>query len=168
MSKIQAKTTQARPFCSSRGLGDGTTRVADLRIRMPPGPNRIKLTVVFSPKAAATPRVGSPAIWVHADDNMDFSGGTSGPFVVEDVDGTQAAPTAFMGTTADTLGYSREFVTSADYVGAEVTIVDPGQPGTWYAKAEIFPAFTYYPIEAWKEIVASFVGVEVRTPPLTT
>lgn len=159
---VQVIETRTQIVALTAGLGDGTNAPAIVRIRNPGGPNRFKLSLAFVPKDSSVVPGGGisngSTIWVHADDDMDNAGGSRGPFPVTDLDGTSALPTAIP-QSSGLLGYSREFVTSADYVTGTLRIFDTptGCPGTWYAKAAMFPAFAYYTSQqAWETLRAMF------------
>jgi hypothetical protein len=126
-----------------------------VRMRVPDSRVRVKLSVLFYPTAGDRPadltEIGT--IWVCAseEDKKGISG--SGRIVpVTDLEGTSAAPTAFP-KTSGLYGYSREFVTAADWIEADIHLVSNADViGTWVLQARIQPDAVTFSWGEWDQI----------------
>jgi hypothetical protein len=157
---LQIFETPGIQIGTSTGNGEGAgPLVGLLRLRNPGGENRIKLAIMLAlADGAVVPGGGftQSRIWVHEDEDAPFGGSGQGPFPLVDIDPPTGLPGLLFPASADLFGYSREFVTSAEYIGVRLGMVDPGAAGVWYAKALIYPASSYYPWEAWDQLRRNF------------
>jgi len=127
-----------------------------VRMRVPDSRTRVKLSVLFFPTSGARPadltEIGT--IWVCAseEDQKGISGGSGRIVPVTDLEGTSAAPTAFP-KTSGLYGYSREFVTAADWIEADIGLVsDADVIGTWVLQARIQPDAVSFTWDEWDQI----------------
>ncbi len=142
--KIIAIVTQA----------DEAATVIPIRVTIPDSRLRVKITVIFVADGAQPDLTGNGnTIWLAATE-QDQSGKSGRTVPVTDVEGTQAAPTAFP-ASAGLCGYSREFVTSADYIEGEVTLFprgDSGEQGVWVLQVRVQPEGIELSHREWDEI----------------
>lgn len=141
--------------CAGGGENTLNTRV---RLPVPDSRTRVKLTVMFVPTAGiANPDLTGDGdkIWVAAYDEDATGGGGGRTVPVTDVEGTQAAPTSFP-ASAGLLGYSREFVTAADWIEAEVTLTSPPVAGAWTLQTRIQPDAVSFSWDEWDQIRRAF------------
>lgn len=134
---------------------------AHVRVPTPDSRCRVKLSVVFYPSSGAVPGglAGVGTIWLAAyEEDQGGAGGGNGRTVpVANVEGTSAAPTSFP-ATAGLAGYSREFVTAADYVEAEILINGSGAAnGNWVVQTRIQPDGVTLMWKEWEEIRRLFL-----------
>lgn len=146
-----------KPIILATSTGLGKSFTTTVVIPVPSSQTRIKLSVFFANlNGGATAIPGS--IWVSACEE-DRSGTAQGKlFPVTDVEGTQASPTAFP-ADGGLFGYSRSFVTSADWLQAVITVnsVGEGLSGNWILQTSIQPDATTFVWEAWDQIRRAFV-----------
>ena len=155
-----------RKLVAATGVGAGWS--GRVRVQVPDSRCRIKLSVIFFPKAGkpipnALKHIGS--IWVAGydedTDGISGSAGTTQP--VQDVEGSEAAagtdpgPTAFP-VTQGLAGYSREFVTAADWLEAVVTIGSNALVvGQWVLQTRLQPdAGALFSWQEWDQIRRNF------------
>ena len=149
------------------GEGDVNPGTFQFSIRTPSAQVRTKISVNFEPAAgvAAYPNitVAGNTIWVAAAD--DSRGGASSTDIPNSsVEGRRGAPTPFPSTlvagvvTIDPglLGYSREFVSSSDYLIGEVNLPPAGIAGAWMLIVTVQPDGVVLPDDAWEEISSAY------------
>jgi len=145
------------PIILATSNGLGRTFVATVLIPVPSGQTKIKGSILWSnDNGGATPELGS--VWVSACE-QDRSGGTTALYPVTDLDGTSAAPTAFPASSG-LFGYSRSFVTSADWLQFVITLNSAGEglAGNWIFQTLIQPVDgMLFPWKSWDQIRREFV-----------
>jgi hypothetical protein len=128
-----------------------------IRVPTPDSRCRVKLSIVFFSTGAPGTDAGG-TIWIAAceQDQKGVSGSSGKTAPVTNVEGTQAAPTAF--PAAGLQGYSREFVTAADCLEATIAI-SSGQntPGYWVLQTRIQPDSVTLGWEEWDQIRRLFL-----------
>lgn len=159
----QIRIPSPQIIATNSGGGEGSATV-QIYMPIPSSRLRSKLSVFFVPTSGPPPSlVGSAFIWVSAqeEDYKGIGGGGGGRHIVTDLEGSEATPFAIGSTApnsnADVEGYAREFVTAADWIGAQLTINALGVPGTWVAQFRTEPAFTPFLWEEWDEIRRLFL-----------
>ena len=143
------------------GLASGSWS-GQLRMPVPDSRCRVKLSVIFYPRQGQgipTQLKEIGTIWVagYEEDSQGFSGNSGSTQPVQDVEGDSATPTLFPVSTG-LAGYSREFVTAADWVEAAVTInANAAVIGTWTMQTRIQPdAGAFFTWEEWDQLRRSF------------
>lgn len=137
-----------------------------IRVRTPSSQARVKISVNFEPAANTPPNpditTAGNTIWLAAADDA-VGGAASTDIPNSSVVGTRAAPIPFPSTPDPTtgvptpdaglLGYSREFVTAADWIVGEVGLGAPtGIAGAYILKVSVQPDGVVLPEDAWAEI----------------
>lgn len=140
------------------GGGEGALVPVTIRVPVPSSQTRIKLSVMFVPSAgAAIPNMaGFFSIWVAACD-QDRGGSAAGRLIpVNDVEGSRDLPTPFP-TNNGGAGYSRSFVTSADWLQAVVQLAGPGGvTGSWVVQTSVQAEAVFLPWAIWQQICDEF------------
>lgn len=133
------------------GSGIGTT---DFKVPIPDSRLRVKLSILYIlPGNTAVSNLSS-TLWLREADE-DASGVTGALIPLADIEGTSAAPTAIPSNTA-LLGYSREFISAADYiVGTFATLLAPSALGSWVLQCRYQPQAVRFTDEEWEEIAAN-------------
>lgn len=149
-----------KPIVLVGNVGGGETPANDIRIRLPvpSSQTRIKLSVFFAQTSGAPVDIsGKGTIWIAAAEE-DRSGTANGRLaVVTDVVGTEAAPLAFP-VDAGMYGYSRSFVTTADWLQAVISLQPlAGARGNWVLQTSIQPEAVTFVWEAWDQIRRAFI-----------
>ncbi len=127
-----------------------------VRMRVPDSRTRVKLSVLFFPTSGGLPSnlANLGTIWVAAaeEDQKGISGSSGRVIPVTDLAGTSTAPISF--PVSDGLyGYSREFVTSADWIEATIAIDGAaGVRGAWVLQARIQPDAVTFSWDEWDQI----------------
>ena len=126
---------------------------------------RVKISVLFAMAAGSTLEVnltGFANLWL-AECEEDESGVTGRLLPAVNIEGTEAAPTA-VPSASPLYGYSREFVSAADYIQGKFTILSNVTLGTWYLKTRYQPDVgqRFSPAE-WEEI-RSLSNPRLMTP----
>jgi len=146
---------------SGGGESSFTTTV---KVPVPSSQTRIKLSVIFVPAAGnAIPNIAAiGSIWVAAcDEDQGGAGGGGGLLLpVTDVEGSSGTPTPFPQTNGLS-GYSRTFVTDADWLQAVLVLDSVATPGAWMLQTLIQPNSVYFPWEAWDQIRRAFDPVNL-------
>ncbi len=150
-----------KTLVQAKGLSSGTWSGV-VRVPVPDSRCRVKLTVVFYPRPGgvipvALKQIGT--IWVagYDEDTEGISGSAGMTEPVQDVEGTSTAPTLFPVSTG-LAGYSREFVTAADWLEAVITIGHSTTVvGTWTLQTRIQPdAGANFGWQEWDQIRRNF------------
>lgn len=148
-----------KPIILATSNGAGTTFTTTVVLPVPSSQTRIKLSVFCAfpnINAGVLPSPGS--IWVSACDE-DRSGTANGSLQpITNLDGTQAAPTVFPASNGLT-GYSRSFVTTADWIQAVIGLTSVGEAPScnWILQTSIQPEAVTFPWKAWDDIRRAFV-----------
>jgi len=129
-----------------------------IRIPVPDSRTRVKVTVMFVTAAgtAAPNIVNSQTIWVSATDEDTRGGGGGRTVPVTDIEGTSAAPTPFP-VSSGLLGYSREFVTAADFIEVTLHMNTVAAVGAWVLQTQIQPDAVSFSWDEWDAIRREFV-----------
>lgn len=144
--------------CISNGTNDKPPSTQIVQVPVPDSRTRVKVSLLFVPPAGTTNPVlaAGNTIWIAATEE-DMRGGGGGRTVpVTDVEGTSAAPTAIPQSTG-LLGYSREFVTAADYLQVTATLVTSLNAGAWVLQTQIQPDAVSFSWEEWDAIRRDFM-----------
>jgi hypothetical protein len=158
---------QPTPIVLARmgGTGAGQKKMA-FRVPTPDSRLRVRLDVFFSPAAGVTPVPSGLTnlfgIWLYS--TVLDRGGVSGRTIpVENVEGTEAALTTF--PEADGLmGYSREFVTAADFIEGQANVgaLSPNAiyaGATWILQTRYQPNNVTFSAREWNEITAQCIPI---------
>lgn len=154
---------QPKPIilASNSGTGEATQAVPCL-VPIPSVRTRVKVTVAFVATAgSANPNlIGVGKIWIAAADYepQGVGGGGGRVLPITDLEGTQAAPTAFP-ASADLVGYSRAFSTIADVLVVVPTLSSlAGTAGAWLliTKLEVTDA-PFTSVEEWDAVRRLFL-----------
>lgn len=153
---------------NARGTFPGGQWIGRVRVPVPDSRCRIKLSVIFFPRAGQPiPNAlqGIGTIWVAGydedDEGISGSAGTTQP--VQDVEGsavlvgTDPGPTPFP-KTRGLAGYSREFVTAADWLEAAIVLnSNAAVVGQWVLQTRLQPdAGANFGWQEWDQIRRNF------------
>lgn len=136
------------------GGGSGNPFIAYPEIPFPDSRLRVKVSFLFIPDQGQEGAVGNASIWL-AEADVDDSGmrGDNVPLANIIPGITQAAPLVIP-ATAPLQGYTREFVSAADYITGELTIRDNGVKGYWTMQTRYQPYSVSFSPEEWGLITA--------------
>jgi hypothetical protein len=147
-------------LASNSGAGEESFTTT-VKLPVPSSQTRVKLSVIFYPTSGELGDIhGAGSIWVAAAEE-DFKGisGSGGRLIpVTDVEGSSAAPTSFPATNG-LGGYSREFVTSADWLQAVISLtsIGGGLAGVWVLQTSLQPDAVTFDWQSWEQIRRLFV-----------
>lgn len=115
---------------------------------------RVKISVLFAANVGGSlePNLtGFANLWL-AECEDDTSGVLGRLLPAVNIEGTEAAPTS-VPAAAPLFGYSREFVSAADWIQGKFTILASTSLGSWYLKTRFQPdsGQRFTPAE-WNEI----------------
>ena len=130
-----------------------------VKLPVPSSQTRIKLSVIFYPKEGDLGDIHNiGTIWVAAaeEDNAGIAGSGGRLIPVTDVEGSSGTPTSFP-ATAGLGGYSREFVTSADWLQAVIFLQSLPNAGVWVLQTSIQPDAVNFDWESWEQLRRLFV-----------
>lgn len=129
--------------------GEGVTKDVSFSVPVPDSRLRVKISLLFVPE---DPTLTSTAdLWIFEADTED--GGMRGDEVpLTNVEGTSAAPTSIPADSSLN-GYSREFITAADYLNGRLTVNDE-VAGFWLLQTRYQPQNTPFSIDEWKIVIA--------------
>lgn len=135
------------------------TGSADVRFRVPGVDSRlrIKISVLFVPPGGSAPDAGSngtATLWI-AEAEKDRSGQSGITVPSTNIVGTQASP-ATIPASAGLGGYSREFVTAADYLEGTLHAESAAgmSDGQWVLQVDYSPDAVRFTNEEWEFLVA--------------
>lgn len=147
----------AIPLADIAANPEGITTVAcRFRVPFPDSRLMVKVSVLFVWRGGLQPSTmitaPSSTIWLAGADR-DTSGISGNWIRHTDVEGTQAAPTAFP-ASAGLQGYSREFPgTSGDVILGALSLSTPeNTPGLWVLQTRFQPIAVSMPWDEWEEI----------------
>lgn len=141
------------------GSGEAPPLTTTIKLPVPSSQTRIKLSVIFFQTSGALVNISlGSSIWVSAceEDTSGISGSGGRLVPVTDVEGSSTAPTSFPQSNG-LCGYSREFVTSADWLQAVVALQSLGVPGVWVLQTSIQPDAVNLDWDSWEQIRRLFV-----------
>lgn len=147
------------------GAGSGT---AIVKIPCPDSRLRVKFSTFFvAPAGTSIPAArltNTQSIYVYEGEH-DQSGVNGGIIPCTALEGTAAASTTFPEQNS-LLGYSREFVTAADYLVAVVALgtTSPINAGSWVAQFRYQPNNVSFTPDEWNAITANCVPVLMQGP----
>lgn len=154
-------------LCTNSGVGESPlTYSTRLRVPTPDSRCRVKLSILFVPTAGEAPDdiTGNSTLWIAACDyDQKGVGGGGGRTIPEtNLVGTEAVPLAIP-AAAGLLGYSREFVTSADCIEATFATqsILGGVAGTWVLQTRIQPDAVTLDWQEWDEIRRLFLPLNL-------
>lgn len=146
--------------------GSGTQKIVKFRVPVPDSRLRVKISILFIPQAGLDPQSGlNGTIWIYETED-DISGTSGKSIPSNNVEGTQAAPTAIP-VTVPLQGYSREFITAADALEGELSAVSGlNMIGAYVLQVRYQPDAVRFTAQEWKELMADcaprvFGGVAV-------
>lgn len=151
---------------ATQAVGGGeNSLITRVRLPVPDSRTRVKLTVMFVPASGvANPDMTADGdtIWVAAYDEDSTGGGGGRTVPITDVEGTSALPTSFP-VSSGLLGYSREFVTAADWIEAVIHLESTLVAGAWVLQTRIQPDAVSFSWDEWDQIRRAFIPeVSVR------
>ena len=151
---------QPQPIILATNSGGGESSfTTTVKLPVPSSQTREKLSVIFYPSSGALGDIHAfGSIWVAAaeEDTRGIGGGGGRIIPVTDVEGSSAAPTSFP-QTAGLGGYSREFVTAADWLQAVITLNSSSFPGTWVLQTSIQPDAVRFDWDSWQQLRRLFI-----------
>jgi hypothetical protein len=130
--------------------GSGTAKTAVFRVPIPDSRLRVKLSVMYIPATGIAVTVAAATLWLYEAD-VDDSGVQGNLIPCTNIEGTSAAPTA-LPLAAGLQGYSREFVTAADYIVGRLVASPSSAPGSWVLQARYQPDAVRFTDEEWNAL----------------
>ncbi len=132
--------------------GSGVPRAVVFQVPIPDSRLRVKISVLFVPPSGIAASGLTGSIWI-AEADRDESGVSGDLIPLTNVEGTQAAPTAIP-SAAGLQGYSREFVSAADFLEATCSFTSggPSAGGSWVLQCRYQPQSVRFTNEEWEEI----------------
>ena len=119
---------------------------------------RCKIATLFVPDAGGLVDAGftgTSTLWL-AEADKDRSGLSGNLIPATNIEGTSGAPTTIP-ATAGLGGYSREFVTAADYIQGRLVSTGGGPMlGTWVLQVDYSPDAVRFTDEEWAIMVTRF------------
>jgi hypothetical protein len=129
--------------------GEGISKDVNFQIPFPDSRLRVKTSIMFR---GADPALNPTAtLWMYEAD-IDDSGAQGDDIPLVDIVGTSAAPLSIPANVG-LRGYSREFVSAADYVNGRLTVNDEIS-GYWVLQTRYQPQSVSFSPEEWNLIIA--------------
>jgi hypothetical protein len=128
--------------------------ISTFKVPVPDSRLRTKISLFWNlPPAQALGSLAS-TLWLYEAD-LDLSGNGGDLVPLTDLVGTQAAPLTIP-QNVDLLGYSREFITAADYICGVLTMtVPPEGQSSWVLQCRYQPQSVRFTDDEWQEIAAA-------------
>lgn len=135
------------------------------RVNTPDSRLRVKISIRFAgdagTDATADITAAAPTLWL-AEADIDDCGVSGIALPLTNIEGTKAAPLAFLTTApaaAGLQGYSREFTTAADCIlGTFFTKSNGFSNGMWYLQMRYQPDSVRFAPDEWDAIVSKCNG----------
>lgn len=129
--------------------GTGSPKPVNFVVPFPDSRLRVKITLLFSQNV---PGLVEPAatLWLHESDTDNVGNLSLVPCT--NIEGTQAAPTSIPADSG-LQGYSREFVSAADYVEGVLNVFPNGSVGYWVLQTRYQPQSVSFSREEWEMII---------------
>jgi hypothetical protein len=131
------------------------TASTTFQVRTPDSRLRTKIGLLFVPTDGGSHVISAaaPTLWLYEGEE-DISGATGVIVNGNNIEGTQAAPTAIIPVGSGLTGYAREFVTSADWIVGTFTTSSNGfTSGAWYLKTRYQPDAVRFDPKEWDAII---------------
>ncbi len=150
LQKVQTFDTLVT-FTSGTGTGS-----IDFKVPVPDSRLRVKVSVMFIPEAGDVGDSGLIAtLWLR-ECELDVSGVAGSMVPTANIEGSESGtpgPTAIPIATG-LQGYSREFITAADYIVGTLDVSDggPSPGGSWVLQCRYQPQSVRFSEEEWNEI----------------
>jgi hypothetical protein len=139
--------------------GEESGITVHVRLPVPSSQTRIKLSVVFFPQQGDAlgdiSLSGSILVSANEEDQGGAAGSAGRSVPVTYVEQTAGAATPFP-LFSGLAGYSREFVTSADWLEADIALARSIQSGFWVLQTSIQPDSITFEWSAWDQIRRAF------------
>lgn len=129
----------------------GTKKNSVFQVPFPDSRLRVKISLLFKRTNASSSLPGAN-LWLYETD-VDDSGMTGDNVPLTNIEGTFAAPTVIPAAVG-LLGYSREFVSAADYVEGQLQMTGDGTTGYWVLQTRYQPQSVSFSREEWDLITA--------------
>lgn len=156
-SSLQKQKPQMVTLVKASAAGEQTATIR-FRVPTPDSRLRVKISILFIPNAGTqsiSPDItgGNTTLWLCATDD-DQSGTAGSTIPMTNIEGTQATPTAIPATSG-LLGYSRAFVTSADYIEGTLFTETNGLDGYWVLQTRYQPDAVRFTEDEWDDITVA-------------
>jgi hypothetical protein len=128
--------------------GDGVTKTTNFQVPYPDSRLRCKISLLFRPLVDGT--TPTATLWL-AEYDFDDSGRDGADVPLVDLAGSTSATPLSIPFNAGLNGWSREFVSAADYIGGRLVVNDEVD-GDWVLQTRYQPEAVSFSPEEWDEI----------------
>ncbi len=136
--------------------GSGNIDDVEFQVPIPDSRLRVKISLLFIPTSGTATSGASGEVWMR-EAERDSSGVSGSLIPCANINvGTEAAPLAIP-VAAGLQGYSREFVTAADYIlgTASFTGGGPTTGGSWVLQCRYQPQAVRFTDDEWNRIASN-------------
>ena len=130
----------------------GAKKTSIFRVPFPDSRLRVKISLLFKRTNTSTSLPGAN-LWL-AEADIDDSGMQGDTVPLTNIEGTFAIPTVIPAAVG-LLGYSREFVSAADYIEGQLQVTGDGTLGYWVLQARYQPQSVSFSPEEWGLIISN-------------
>lgn len=130
----------------------GAKKTSVFRVPFPDSRLRVKISLLFKRTDNSITNLPGASLWL-AEADIDQSGMQGDNVPLVNVEGTLAAPT-IIPKAPGLLGYSREFVSAADYIEGQLIMTGDGTVGYWVLQTRYQPQSVSFSPEEWGLITA--------------
>jgi hypothetical protein len=132
----------------------GAVKTSTFQVPFPDSRLRVKISLLFkrTPSGSTVGTSPTATLWL-AECDIDDSGMQGDEVPLTNIEGTFLAPTAIP-ADAGLLGYSREFVSAADYIQGVLRMTGSGVTGYWVLQTRYQPQSVSFSAEEWGLITA--------------
>ncbi len=153
--KVDSATQKIITLDTLIGMQSGGSGIATVffKIPIPDSRMRVKVSIPFIRPTGTAATGISATLWLYEADE-DLSGVQGDLLPLANIEGTSAAPLSIPIDTG-LLGYSREFISAADYIiGRIVTAGQPSTPGSWMLQTRYQPQAVRFTDAEWNSIAS--------------
>lgn len=132
----------------------GAKKTCTFRVPFPDSRLRVKTSIMWVQNDPLDPAVNGANLWMYEVDDLETPGVLGqNDLPLTNIVGTLAAPLVIP-VAAGLLGYTREFVSAADYIDGQLQVTGDGRLGYWVLQCRYQPYSVSFSAEEWNSIIA--------------
>lgn len=132
----------------------GAKKTCNFRVPFPDSRLRVKISIMWVQNDPVDFVVNGANLWLFEVDELETPGVLGqNDLPLVNIEGSLIAPTVIPLATG-LLGYSREFVSAADYIDGQLQVTGDGRLGYWVLQARYQPNNVTLPMEEWRHITS--------------
>jgi hypothetical protein len=142
-------------LAQTTGSDSGVSKTVNFMVPVPDSRLRVKVSLLFKrlPGSGGATQTPPTTLWLYEADQED-AGFDGEDLPLTDLEGTSTAPLAIPDGSPLLSGYSREFITAADYINGRMVVTNNGVSGYWILQTRYQPQTTPFSLGEWEIVRA--------------